>query len=133
MHCTSKYAMEMRHSGNLDCRNEVVAWLASIGAEKSVPTKKQTGLPTLSEEQWVQLQPKASRAAIVAHEPAAVQLKEPAAVQAKEPAAKAKEPSVKAKEPSAAKPKDSTAFPKPKGRPRCMPVLRHISCCRCMV
>lgn len=88
----------------------MVGWLASIGAEKSVLTKKQTGLPTLSEEQWEQLQPKAGRAAAVA--------KEPTSLQPKEPVAKAKEPSSKVKEASAAKPKDTTAVSKSKGRPR---------------
>lgn len=92
------------------CRNEVVGWLASIGAEKSVLTKKQKGLPTLSEEQWEQLQPKAGRAAVVA--------KEPTSLHPKEPVAKAKEPSSKVKEASAAKPRDSAAVPKPKGRAR---------------
>lgn len=92
------------------CRNEVVGWLASIGAEKNVPTKKQKGLPTLSEEQWEQLQPKAGRAAIVA--------KEPTSVQHKEPVSKAKEPSSNVKEACAAKPKDTTAVPKPQSRPR---------------
>lgn len=96
----------------LGCRNEVVAWLASIGAERTVPTKKQTGLPILSEEQWQQLQPKTGRAAIVAKEPAGLHLKEAAA--------KAKEPSLKAKEAVIAKPRDPTAVPKPKGRPRYM-------------
>ena len=103
-----QYAMQ--NNKTVACRNEVVAWLASIGAERSVPTKKQTGLPALSEEQWQQLQPKAGRAAIVA--------KELAAVQPKEPPTKAKEPSLKAKVASAAKPKDSTAAPKQKGRPK---------------
>ena len=88
----------------------MVGWLASIGAEKSVLTKKQIGLPTLSEEQWEQLQPKAGRAAAVA--------KEPTNLQPKEPIAKAKELSSKVKEASAAKPKDTTAVPKPKGRAR---------------
>ena len=99
------------------CRNEVVAWLASIGAERSVPTKKQTGVPTLSEEQWQQLQPKANRAAAVA--------KEAATVQPKELITKAKEPSSKAKEASAAKAKDATAALKPKGRPRYNPNIWH--------
>ena len=116
------YADQQQHAMQSDvrvaCRNEVVAWLASIGAERSVPTKKQTGLPTLSEEQWQQLQPKAARAAIVA--------KEPAVVQPKGPVTKAKEPSSKAKEASAAKPKDSTAALKTKGRPRCSAKLAFL-------
>ena len=117
----------MQSDKRVACRNEVVAWLASIGADKSVPTKKQTGLPTLSEEQWLQLQPKAGRVAIGA--------KEPAAVQPKEPPTKAKEPSSKAKEVSAAKPKDPTAAPKQKGRPRynasclVLPSSTLMSCC----
>lgn len=95
-----------------------MAWLASIGADRTVPTKKQTGLPTLSEEQWQQLQPKAGRAGVAGKESSGMHLKEVAAT--------AKEPSVKAKEPVVAKPKDSTAVPKPKGQPRYMPIL---SCC----
>ena len=91
----------------------MVAWLASIGAEKSVPAKKQTGLPILSEEQWQQLQPKTYRAGTVAAEPATMQ--------PKELITKAKEPSSKAKEASAGKAKDAPAAPKPKGRPRCSP------------
>lgn len=96
------------------CRSEVVAWLASIGADKSVPTKKQTGLPSLSEEQWQQLQPKSAKAAIAA--------KEPAASQSKEPAVKAKEP--------ASKPKDLSAS-KPKGRPRYHTLRIFDMCCVC--
>lgn len=102
---------------NMACRNEVVAWLASIGAERSVPAKKQTGVPSLSEEQWQQLQPKANRAAAVA--------KEAATMQPKELITKAKEPSSKAKEASAAKAKDATAALKPKGRPRYNPNILH--------
>lgn len=91
-----------------------MAWLASIGAERTVPTKKQTGLPTLTEEQWQQLQPKAGKSGVVAKESSGLHLKEVAA--------KAKEPSVNAKEPVAAKPKESTAVPRPKGRPRYTPI-----------
>ena len=84
------------------CRLEVKAWLASIGAESSVPTKKQTGLPSLTEEQWQQLQPKTGKVIMPPKEPAAVQPKEPVA---------------KPKEPKAKEPRDSSGT-KPKGRPR---------------
>ncbi len=100
-------------SSNLDlnvlskCRNEVLVWLASIGAEHMVPAKKASNLPTLTEDDWLRLQPKAAKAAVVAKE--AAEKPSQTAARSKEIAPKAKEVAPKAKE---------TAASKPKGRPR---------------
>ncbi len=92
-----------------------MAWLASIGADVAITAKKQTHLPTLTEQDWQRLQPKLGRGAVAAKE---------AAVQPKEAAPKPKEPAQKPKEPaSVPKPKDTA--PKPKGRPRWDGISSH--------
>lgn len=57
------------------CRNEVLGWLASIGAEKQI-TDKAAKVPQLSEDDWIQLQPKSKKAAA---KQSAVTPKQPAA------------------------------------------------------
>ena len=102
-------------------RMEVKTWLASIGADHSIPPKKQAGLPKLTEEQWQQLQPKAGRVVPAASkEPAAAAAAAAAIpVQPKEASVPVKEASTKTKE---------TPAPKPKGRPRYYwPSLQHVS------
>lgn len=102
------------------CRNEVLAWLASIGAEHMVPAKKATNLPTMTEDDWLRLQPKAAKAAVAAKE--AAEKPSQTAAKSKEIAPKAKEFAPKAKE---------TAASKPKGRPRYdqMSALYHERSC----
>ena len=90
-----------------ECRNEVLVWLASIGAEHMVPAKKATSFPTMTEDDWLKLQPKAAKAAVAAKE--AAEKPSQTAAKPKETAPKAKELAPKAKE---------TAASKPKGRPR---------------
>lgn len=45
------------------CRNEVLGWLASIGAERQI-TDKAAKVPQLSEEDWLKLQAKPRKAAL---------------------------------------------------------------------
>ncbi|DBB00031.1 TPA: hypothetical protein ACH3X1_013890 [Trebouxia sp. C0004] len=98
-----------------DTKNEVLVWLASIGAEHMVPAKKATNLPTMTEEDWLRLQPKAAKAAVAAKE--AADKPSQFAAKPKETAPKAKELAPKGKE---------TAASKPKGRPRKKAKVREI-------
>lgn len=45
------------------CRNEVLGWLASIGAERQI-TDKAAKVPQLTENDWLDLQPKSRKAAV---------------------------------------------------------------------
>lgn len=98
-----------------DTKNEVLVWLASIGAEHMVPAKKATSFPTMTEDDWLKLQPKAAKAAVAAKE--AAEKPSQTAAKPKETAPKAKELAPKAKE---------TAASKPKGRPRKKAKVREI-------
>ena len=88
-------------------RQEALGWLASIGADHAVPANMDTKLPTLSDEQWLRLQPQSGRPAIAAKQ---------AAAKPKEIALKPKEAASKPQETAPNKAKDTA--PKPKGRPR---------------
>ncbi len=85
-----------------------------------VPAKKATNLPTMTEDDWLRLQPKAAKAAVAAKE--AAEKPSQTAAKSKETAPKAKEFAPKAKE---------TAASKPKGRPRYdqMSALYHERSC----
>lgn len=85
-----------------------MVWLASIGAERVIPAKKAMHLPTMTDDDWQKLQPKAGKSATAAKE---------SAEKPKEVSTKSKQVAPKPKE--AAGPKTKDAASKPKGRPRC--------------
>lgn len=98
-----------------DTKQEALGWLASIGADHAVPANKDTKLPTLSDEQWLRLQPQSGRPAIAAKQ---------AAAKPKEIALKPKEAASKPQETAPNKAKDTA--PKPKGKSRKKAKIREI-------
>ena len=117
------------------CRKEIRVWLASIGAERTIPARNATHLPTMTDDDWQRLQPKAGKSAAAAKE---------TAEKPKEVSTKSKQGAPKPKEAAATKTKDAAS--KPKGRPRCVRVIiqhtqsllpfQHyalLSMCKCMM